>query len=176
MVIKKLNLDESLFNDNWTPTIDDVVAPIDDTYDDEFVDYEGTPSAETAVTSLPKTVEENGVASIIIDMVKDELDTIDNYNSCVATMRELGGYDEFVVVLADIIAEENRHVGQLQSILKQISPNAAEIDRGEAEANHQFNMVDGKLQVQAWSTEGSANKLPNEINDACTIGDVDDDM
>ena len=85
----------------------------------------------------PSTGEDTGIASLLIDAINDEWTTIDKYNAIIATLRDVG-HDEFIPVINDIVVEENLHVGQLQTLLNQISPNVANIAEGEAEAAEQL--------------------------------------
>ena len=84
----------------------------------------------------PKEGQAFGLSSMIIEAINDEWKTIDMYNSMMITAQE-EGYPDFVKVIEDIASEENRHVGQLQEILKTISPNAKVIADGEQEAKEQ---------------------------------------
>lgn len=43
-----------------------------------------------------------------------------------------------IPVIQDIVAEENTHIGQLQQILLQISPNVQNIEKGEIEGEEQL--------------------------------------
>ena len=117
---------------------------------------------------------------MLISAINDEWSTIDKYKSILATIRETQGIDPtyYERVLSEITSEENRHVGQLQELLKQISPNTQEITKGQQEAKTQMNLVNGKLQVQFWDTPPAANSSsnPNEVSDLCTIENIDDEM
>lgn len=138
-------------------------------------------SAEN-VPEPPKTAEEFSIADTLIKLINDEWEAIEGYNNAIAQLRcistENAKYLNAVSVLSEIVAEENRHVGQLQSILKQVSPNTEEIHEGEKEASVQMKLVDGKLPVTSWETSNRSfnNDITNDTTELCTICDVDDEM
>lgn len=195
MKFKKLSLDESLFEDefdakiDWVPAEDifgegtDNTIPLVTDYDDEFVDPEGMPSGiEDHIDAPvgPAEGSDTGVADILISSINDEWETIKKYNSLVATLRAEAAsnpnYNAFVKVIEEINNEENKHVGQLQELLKQISPNAESIKEGEAEGKAQLQFANGRLQVQSWGDSNNTTTPTNDIPDICVIDDVDDDM
>ena len=198
MKFKKLQLEESLFDTplfvsdgesyHWSPAEDifgkgtDNCIPTFGDIDDDFSELDGVPSDESMMAA-PETKEDLGVSGTIIDAINDEWSTINKYNGIIAVLRDLGSdYDSMIKVVEDIVAEENKHVGQLQAMLKQISPNASLIDKGEQEGNSQLEFRDGKLQVQSWdnmkSNSGSVVSDPNcpTGDDLCFVSDVDDEM
>ena len=67
-----------------------------------------------------KTIEpeDNGISMIINNLIKDEYEAIDAYNSAITTFKSIGKSDEAISVLNDIVAEENIHVGQLQRLME----------------------------------------------------------
>ena len=200
MKFKKLSLDESLLDDfdgstifnteekiDWAPAEDIVGKGTDNTipsaigYDDDFSAPDYMPDMENHLDAPegPKDGSDTGVADMLISAINDEWSTIQRYNSMIATLRtEMSGnpaYEQFIAVNEEINNEENKHVGQLQEVLKQISPNARSIQDGEEEGAAQLNFANGKLQVQTWDSPTN-NTTPNSIDSTCTIGDVDDEM
>ena len=103
---------------------------------EDLFEIDATIAPETS-DETPATPEDNGIANQIITEINGEWDTIKSYNDLVLCLKELGR-DDFVDVIQDIIKEENVHVGQLQEILKVISPNAEAIADGEQEATEQL--------------------------------------
>lgn len=195
MKFKKISLDESLFDDNfdtkidWVPAEDifgkgtDNTVPYMTEYDDDFVDPEGMPSGiedHIDAPAGPAEGSDTGVADILISSINDEWETIKKYNSLVATLRSESVnnsiYNSFIAVIEEINNEENKHVGQLQQLLKQISPNAESIKEGEAEGQTQLQFENGRLQVQTWEDSNNTPTPTNEISNYCMIDDVDDDM
>jgi hypothetical protein len=195
MRVKKMILDESMLDNfeseallgKWidTPEIGPGLQTLQakgliDTYDDEFIDLEGVPSGhlEEPIPG-PATGAESGIVSMLIDAMNDEWETINKYNSIVTTLRdvpEVVNPEGFINVIEEIISEENRHAGQLQELIKQISPNAVEVTNGQKEARAQLNQfVGGKLQVQSWDTP-TPQGAPNEISELCSLSDIDDEM
>ena len=61
-----------------------------------------------------------------------------------------------------------------------ISPNAHEIEKGEKEAKTQLGLVGGLLPVQSWDdvkpSSDKQNTNTNNIDETCTLCDVDDEM
>lgn len=96
-----------------------------------------------------ETGAEVGMASVISDLIKDEYEAIDGYNSAIATA-EAEGFEDMVRVLTEIQAEENLHIGQLQSIMNTIDPNAHLVDDGQAEGIEQLS---GDLSMDSTITE-----------------------
>ena len=78
-----------------------------------------------------------GMASVISDLIKDEYEAIDGYNSAIATA-EAEGFDDIVKVLTEIQAEENIHIGQLQAVMNTLDPNAHLVDDGQQEGIEQL--------------------------------------
>lgn len=81
--------------------------------------------------SGPAIGEDTGIADLLLNLINGENDTIRDYNTFKAN---LDSHPEFISVIDDIANEENNHVGMLQTLLKQISPNVETIKQGEAEA------------------------------------------
>ena len=162
MKFKKLKLSEDLFDYNdLAPHEDSDFSYIDDDY--KALDYPESmfTSEETEVKPGPKQGSDVGIADCIMNAITEEFAAIKSYNSIIATMKseDESRYDSFVKVLQDITAEENLHVGQLQEILKRISPNAEEIETGKEEAQEQLNDADCD---------------PDDTT--CTLDDIDDEM
>ena len=79
-----------------------------------------------------------GMATVISDLIKDEYEAIDGYNSAIATA-EAEGFEDMVKVLTEIQAEENLHIGQLQTLMNTIDPNAHLVDDGRQEGIEQLS-------------------------------------
>ena len=89
------------------------------------------------VPEAPKTPEDTGIATILNNLIIDEWEAINGYNSAIATLVDIGKTDG-IDVLKDIVNEENVHVGQLQKVLEIVAPNVTSIGEGEAEAEEQL--------------------------------------
>ena len=87
----------------------------------------------------PEPGPDMGVANLLITLINGEWDTIKDYNDFIATISAEGGYDDMLAAIQDIVSEENVHVGQLQKLLQQISPDALKIAQGEQEAQEQID-------------------------------------
>lgn len=96
-----------------------------------------------------KTVEvdatniNSGIANVINNLIIDEFEAINGYNSAIATLVSIQEDSSIIAspiiaVLNDIINEENAHVGQLQKALELVSKSAEEIDKGASEGEEQI--------------------------------------
>lgn len=121
--MKKLVLNEDLFDD----VVDVVVPEVEANF--SVIDVESS-SKET-----PNPGNDTGVSNLIIKAINSEWDTIAEYNELIAN---LGNNPDMIPVIQDIVAEENTHIGQLQQILLQISPNVQNIEKGEVEGEEQL--------------------------------------
>ena len=155
-------------------------------YDDEFVDGVSVEDPMGAVEvapqsdETPKTFLDNGIASTINSLIKDEWEAIEGYNSAIATLKQSNSHEDMVSVLTDIATEENKHVGQLQKLMELVSPNAGQIKVGEAEAEKQIegtkSQPENIEQVTAQSVANStvvANPF-DDVNMEVSIADIDD--
>lgn len=176
MKFTRLNLDESLFDDDISDMFDSTMID-DDLIDDDFsVGETHTPTALEGPSMGPDT----GVADLLMTAINGEYDTIKEYNSIIATLNfeSKPEYQRMIPILEEINNEEQRHIGQLQELLKLISPNAQSVESGKEEAREQLRFVDGKLPVQSMDYASSKldNTTPNQIDNICTLSDIDDEM
>lgn len=160
MKFKKLKLNEEF------PPFDSskLFADVDDDYC--AMDYPETMFDKEEVEG-PKPGPDVGVADCVMSAINDEFNTIKSYNSIIATMQSEAKqeYEALIKVIQDITAEENKHVGQLQEILKKIAPNANQIEAGKDEAKMQMNEpIDTPVNATSDDTY------------MCTLSDVDDEM
>jgi hypothetical protein len=202
--MSKLTLNESLFDDDMTfdePSIkifdeghfDDYKI---DEFDDDLFEYEPLARADAltdhngeAVPEGPSLGLDSGIADTLIRLINDEWEAIQGYNN----FREMilsaqnngdGDYTEMLKVIDEVANEENLHVGQLQELLKKVSPNTESIAKGEEEAQEQLEpsdhrWINGKLEVQAHvvpSMTESANNVCDSAEDLCTLDNTDDEM
>ena len=93
------------------------------------------PTLDDKPLESPLPGEDNGLADLLLNGIKDEVEAIQGYNVIIAN---LGQHEEMRQVILDILAEENKHVGQLQKLLSLISPNTEEIQNGIVEASEQL--------------------------------------
>lgn len=176
-----LRLDEALFDDDFDfePTQKKSRSVDFDEFDDEFVDYESEHDLDNVLPG-PAQGSDTGVASELIALINDEWEAIEGYNNAIASLRAVSNmnpfYEDAIKVLEEISAEENRHVGQLQEVLRRISPNAADITKGTEEAKSQLGLVGGVMPVQSWDEKKPSSNNVNTVDETCTISDVDDEM
>lgn len=195
----KLKLNEALFEDDDFMMSKNIFDEGDfdkfkvDDIDDDFceLDYELSNSGATASkVDIPSVIPEgpqpgpdSGIADLLISAINDEWEAIRYYNDLVNSLtfesKKNPEYLKMIQVINDINAEENVHVGQLQELLKQVSPNASMIREGEKESQKQFNFVNGKLPVEGVKMVSSDRGLIDTnidcIDDQCTIADIDDE-
>ena len=201
----KINLDESLFDDDMSFTLDAPSIKVfdeghfdsykNDEYDDTPFEYEPLARAEAltdhngeAVPEGPKPGVESGIADSLIKLINDEWEAIQGYNNfrdMILSMQQNndGDYTDMIKVIDEISNEENLHVGQLQELLKGVSPNTESISKGEEEAQEQLQSsghewVNGQLKVEFH--EPNMNNKPqndqsNYIDENCNLEDADDE-
>lgn len=92
---------------------------------------------EDVTVEADTSTENNGLATVLNYLIKDEFDAIQGYNDAIVNF-ETEGRSDLVQVLKDIVNEENLHVGQLEVLLEQVSGAANSIDQGKAEAETQL--------------------------------------
>lgn len=100
-------------------------------------DVEESLTEDLDTPSTPETSEATGLSNMIITAINDEWKTIAYYNDLVEILRQQGR-DNMIPVIQDIANEENKHVGQLQEMMKQLSPNTVSIADGETEGSEQM--------------------------------------
>lgn len=172
MKFTKLKLDESLFDDDFEMEIENTPVTNSPMFDDDF-------AMDEDFMEGPDEGIETGIADSIMRLINDEWEAVQGYNNFVEMIRAGGAADESVInVIQDIAAEENKHVGQLQELLKKYSPNAAQIKVGEAEAKQQMaprtSMIAG---LQFWDTpKQQDNAQVCTEDEVCTLVDADDEF
>jgi hypothetical protein len=92
----------------------------------------------------PQGEVNTGIALSLSNLIKDEWEAIDGYNSVIITVMQddkvpQGLKKNVKAVLTEIVGEENLHVGQLEELLKYVSPNAELINKGQEEAKEQID-------------------------------------
>jgi hypothetical protein len=115
---------------------------------EEFVEEDVQESLNESITDAQPFETESaiGMSMVISDLIKDEYEAIDGYNSAIATA-EAEGWGGLVKILTDIQAEEHIHIGQLQELLKSTDPNADKIIDGHLEAIYQQADVESDLDI-----------------------------
>lgn len=172
MKFTKLKLDESLFDDDFEMEIENTPVTNALTFDDDF-------AMDEDFMEGPEEGIDTGIADTIMNLINDEWEAVQGYNNFVELLRNGGAVDEGVIkVIQDIAAEENKHVGQLQELLKKYSPNANQIKVGEQEAQSQMaprtSMIAG---LQFWDTPKSQDNTQVCAEDeVCTLVDADDEF
>ena len=107
---------------------------------DELKELRAEPIMQSGPEADPveETFQTTGLTMMISDAIKAEWDTINQYNSMIATLKE-ENKNEVIDILNDIVNEEMIHVGQLQKVLELINPDFDNIEKGKEEAEEQLN-------------------------------------
>lgn len=100
-------------------------------------DYELLNIEEPEEVKGPDFGPDSGLSSAIIAAINDEWQTISTYNDLANTARA-ENREDIAKVIDDINAEENKHVGQLQEVMKTLSSVTKEISSGEVEGMEQL--------------------------------------
>lgn len=79
----------------------------------------------------PEVGMDIGIANILHDLIIDENEAIQGYNTALANVEN---YPEIAAIIQDIANEEFNHIGMLNKALEIISPNVSKIAEGELEA------------------------------------------
>lgn len=127
MYIPDKDLDESLKED-----FDDVVVT-------QIPDVDIEVKAGDIELRGPIPGVDTGIADLLLSLINGENETIQSYNTFIASLE---GHEDFIKVITDIQQEEMNHVGMLQTLLKEVSPNAEVIHQGEVEAEGYLDKED----------------------------------
>ena len=79
---------------------------------------------------------DTAVADLILNSINTSTQKLQEYNTLNAN---LGNHEDLRDILTEIMADENNILGKLQTMLKVVSPNAAEIMNGAVEAEEQIS-------------------------------------
>ena len=122
------------------------IVPLNEEAEDEIkVEVDGEVIADTSVKDpvieeTPQPDPKLGIVDALIAAINSEYETIQNYNSLIATCEEYG-YNAIAEILKHVNAEENIHVGMFQHAVQTLSEDAKEIETGVEEAQ---KILDGE--------------------------------
>ena len=122
------------------------IVPLNEEAEDEIkVEVDGEVIADTSVKEpvieeTPQPDTKLGIVDALIAAINSEYETIQNYNSLIATCEEYG-FDAIAEILKHVNAEENIHVGMFQHAVQTLSEDAKEIETGVEEAQ---KILDGE--------------------------------
>lgn len=119
------SLDESL-NEELFDEID-MSKLLDQGYRVDMSVYNDSPQKDAL--EGPQTEEEVGVSHLILDAISCVTEMISMYNDITANTNDA----EIIEVINQIAEDNNKHMGMLQSILTNVSPNAEAIQDGVEE-------------------------------------------
>lgn len=110
-------------------------------------DFDAKLDEDVEVPTLegPNEGAEYGLSELLNSAIQHELETVNEYNVLALNARA-EGFDDLASVIDEINTEENKHIGQLQELLKLVSPNAQAIVAGETEASDDLVQVDNNLE------------------------------
>ena len=107
-------------------------------YHNSYVNESLTEDVDTVPIVGPNEGPEFGLSELINTAIQNELETVSEYNTLALNARS-EGFEDIAKVIEEINTEENRHIGQLQELLKIVSPNATAIDDGKLEGEEQLS-------------------------------------
>lgn len=127
-------LDENLFND-----VESLKEDFDDVVVTQIPDVDIEVKAGDIELRGPIPGADTGIADLLLSLINGENETIQSYNNFIASLE---GHEDFIKVITDIQQEEMNHIGMLQTLLKEVSPNAEVIHQGEVEAEGYLDKED----------------------------------
>ena len=84
-----------------------------------------------------------GIAGLLSNLIQGEWQTINDYNVAIKNARE-EGLDDVADIMANIVKDENTHVGNLETAMKLVTNEAKHIEDGEKEAEE---IIDGNEEL-----------------------------
>lgn len=157
---EKAPAEEAPTEESITESVEELAKEPVEENDNEEKDAEEEDAGE-ASDSTPEGPSGMYVANALNDLTKSEYETINAYNDFLLGVQSMTTRPEGMPeeeefkpsfcpelaeqvneVIKDILAEENKHIGQLQELLKKVSPNAENIEAGADEAKEQIEEVE----------------------------------
>lgn len=84
-----------------------------------------------------------GIAGLLSNLIQGEWQTINDYNVAIKNARA-EGLDDVADIMANIVKDENTHVGNLETAMKLVTNEAQHIENGEKEAEE---IIDGNEEL-----------------------------
>ena len=126
---EELKMDESII-----PGVEEGWKQLVEHSEEDFVD-----KAEEA-----DQIEANvGIAGLLSNLIQGEWQTINDYNVAIKNARA-EGLDDVADIMANIVKDENTHVGNLETAMKLVTNEAEHIEDGEKEAE---GIIDGNEEL-----------------------------
>lgn len=98
-----------------------------------------TEDVEVVDKNQEKVDKKAGLENLLNDLINDENEAINGYNSAIVNF-ELEGKSDLTNVFRDIIKDEQNHIGNLQKVLNEINPTTiANLEQGQQEATDTLN-------------------------------------
>lgn len=102
--------------------------------DERLFDFEESISEHAQETTSTESQKESGLTAVVNSLINDENEAIDGYNSAIVNF-EVEGRGDLTEVFRSILAEEQVHIGELQTVLDKINPETvSNIEDGQQEA------------------------------------------
>ena len=120
------------------------------------------------------TPDQRGFAGVINNLIIDEYDAVNGYNGAIATANAMG-LDTASKLLQDISDEETRHIGELQELMKTVTPQANEIENGSREASEKIQDFEDGVDDSMTDTVSKNSPLWNQTS-GIILDNVDDDI
>ena len=142
MRIGALNFSPYIYNTNYLnqSSLNKVSAIPDDVLSSktDFSELSNTESYSEDLNENPGDEEKidptAGLETILNDLINDENEAINGYNSAIVNF-EVEGRGDLTQVFRDIIKDEQNHIGNLQKVLNEINPDTLKnIQDGQKEA------------------------------------------
>lgn len=142
------------------------IAPMTEDFGDEFLGEPENIGLDDLDIDMPKKEfapddditpapagEDAAMVGLLNSLVVDELNAVNSYNGAVETIRSMPqgmpGANAAISVLSDISDEENSHIGEIQELLKQFTPQANAVEDGKNEARGIINNTPPSAPVTA---------------------------
>lgn len=145
---------------------------VEDDADDLMEDLAQDVAMDDTVDEISS--DNRGFAGVINDLIIDEYDAINGYNGAIETAKVMG-LETASKLLQDISDEETRHIGELQELMKTITPQAHEIENGGREAAEKLADFSEGVDDNVDGAIGANSPLWNQTS-GIVLDNVDDDI
>lgn len=122
---------------------EEIAETSSDTADNKSVDELVDDAEKAGENPEPPVVgEKSTCASLINELIREEFEAIEQYNTAMINMKELNADPHIIDVLNHIMYDENAHVGNLQQVLKLLAPATDKIEKGTEQADSIMGLSD----------------------------------
>ena len=173
LAIFKIRMQDRWFDDivdnnrRFNESYQSRLQKLNESFEDEHLGE--TSNSQEIIPDAVKPGPDSGIAFELNKLIQDEWEAIQGYNDAIVTA-ETEGMTDIVNVLKDIVNEENIHVGQLQTCLAKVSPNAQSIDDGQIEAQQQLDNINQTQATQEVTEVFDVEKVKKRV---ARVGEFD---